>query len=389
MFFGFAAWFGWLWLLLGYPADLGQMPIDVWVPDTSFFLAAMASPHLGAAHGFMLWFIIGTLTFLQKPRFKYWLLAGSSGLLSSLILPYKLGVPGVLLGLYWLWMVYRYHQPFWQGVWRLVLVILPSLPYLVYGIIVLQTNTIFQIWRLQSPDFTPYPQYLMLGLGLLLPLALIGLWQLLRSTFKHRAFLVIWVVVVPVLVYLPTLIQRRFLHGYQVPLAILGAVGLLYLAGRIPRFRVPVLAGVLLTMALTNVFLLVGALTTVAWHRPPVFQPGSQIEAFTWLSDNSKEPVILANFDTGNVLLVYVSGRVFLGHGLETVDSKTKQQHVKQFFRKATSDSWRQKLLTDYNLSYLYYGPNEQALGDFDPADAPYLDQVYENDTVRIFEVKN
>ena len=186
LLFSLTAGFGWLWLLLGLPATLGQMPVDLWVPDTSFFLSALASPHLGLVHGLMLWFIVGSLAFLDQKRFSFWLLAAGAGLLASLIQPYKLIVPGVLLGLFWLWRVYRYRQSFWQGVSRLSLVALPSVPYLIYALIVFETNPAFQSWRTQSPNLTPWPLYLLLGLGLLLPLMLVGMWQLRLCIFQAQ-----------------------------------------------------------------------------------------------------------------------------------------------------------------------------------------------------------
>ena len=79
--------------------------------------------------------------------------------------------------------------------------------------------------------------------------------------------------------------------------------------------------------------------------------------------------------------------RVFVGHGPETVGSDQKQQLASQFFKAETDDQWRRALLAEYNIRYLYFGPNERTLGDFSPDKASYLTQKYDNGSVQIYEV--
>jgi hypothetical protein len=44
--------------------------------------------------------------------------------------------------------------------------------------------------------------------------------------------------------------------------------------------------------------------------------------------------------------------------------------------------------LREYNINYLVYGTAERALGDFSPAQASYLEPVYDKGTVQIYRVK-
>ena len=76
-----------------------------------------------------------------------------------------------------------------------------------------------------------------------------------------------------------------------------------------------------------------------------------------------------------------------LGHWAETVDLAAKETAVKQFFGSNTSDTWRQNLLHQFAVGYVWYGPREQALGDFDPETAAYLTPVYQNENITIFAV--
>jgi uncharacterized membrane protein len=51
------------------------------------------------------------------------------------------------------------------------------------------------------------------------------------------------------------------------------------------------------------------------------------------------------------------------------------------------SDAFRRQLLHEHGIDYVFYGPAERALGTFDPGQAPYLRQVYEDAGVQIYQV--
>ncbi len=193
----------------------------------------------------------------------------------------------------------------------------------------------------------------------------------------------------PLLAYVPIPLQRRFLDGYQAALALLAALGLAWLLARMPhpRVRFAAGAGLLLVMSLTNLLLWAGAFLTVNGRQAPLFHPGSQQAAFSWLAQNAPGEVILSSHATGNVLPAYAPLRVFLGHGPETIRAADKAALVSRFFDAATPDAWRRALLRQYGIDYLYYGPNEQQQGNFQPGDAPYLTPVYQNGPIQLYQV--
>jgi hypothetical protein len=400
LLFGFTAGLGWLWMLLGVWFGFQTMPIDLWVPEASFFLAALTFPHYTFSLGLQLWVIIGTLWYLDRGHWLAWLLAAAAGLLVTLVHPYKLVIVMPIFGVYVLWRWYRGLDGLWQPLLRLLLVLLPTLPYLVYGVVVFSINPAFRAWRLQNEALAPAPYYIILGYGWLLLPAVMGVWHYrpwnprpgLLADNGHSTFLVVWLVVTPLLVYLPSPLQRRFLDGYQPVLAIFGAVGIVWLLQRVQHrlLRGLVLAALVIPLVLTNLLLVVGPMLTLPARYASVYHSAGQQTAFRWLADNSNDAefeVVLTAFNTGNVLPVYAPQRVMVGHGLETINFAEKQQLVAHFFTAAAGDRWRQQLLAQHHISYVYYGPYEQALGDFDPAVAAYLDQVYTNGPVTIYRV--
>ena len=56
-------------------------------------------------------------------------------------------------------------------------------------------------------------------------------------------------------------------------------------------------------------------------------------------------------------------------------------------FRKMAIPVASDPLVQDYGISYLFYGPNEQALGDFSPAEDKNFEVVYDNGVVRIYGI--
>lgn len=386
LLFAFSAGLGWLWLWLGQSMALGEMPVDLWVPDASFFLSALTFPHLPLAQGLLLWVVVATLRYLESGHWRWWAVAAGTGVLVSLIHPYTLPVLSTVIGFYLLYQVSRQNWPLWRSVGRLVLVIGPALPYLIYALLIFETNFAFQAWREQSLTLSPHPIHYLLGFGLLIPLVGLGLWQASRIDLNHRAFLYIWVLIIPLLLYVPIPLQRRFLDGYQAPLALLGGVGLVWLITklRLRRFRRLALAGLLIPLTLTNLFLLMGGVAVAHSRQWPVFHSASQQAAFDWLAELAPGEVVLAAYQTGNMLPAYAPVRVFVGHGPETVDSLAKQAALQRFFN-GDDEAFRRQLLRENGISYLFYGPAERDLGNFSPDHLNYLREVYDNGPVQIY----
>jgi hypothetical protein len=227
----------------------------------------------------------------------------------------------------------------------------------------------------------------LLAYGLLTLFALPGLRISWQKGDNYALFLIAWIVVVPILVYLPFNLQRRLVFGVQLPLSILAVLGLFQLCeAKVKRWRWSSF-GLIFFSSLTNIFLLIGSLVSISSQQPPIFHPLTQLEAMRWLDQTAKGEVILSVYETGNVLPAYASVRAFVGHGPETVRSDEKRTQARLFFNSATADAWRRDLLEKFNVRYVYYGPNEKAAGDFAPSRATYLKEVYKNEEVQIFQV--
>ena len=387
--FSFTAGLGWLWLILGGTAELGRMPVDLWVPDASFFLTALTYPHLPLAQGLLFLLSVAAIEFVRQGQKWVGFVAAGCGLAVSLIHPQTLPVISLILGLHILWQYYHQKQQLFTKMIRLGLVILPTLPYLLYVFVVFNRNPAFIAWRLQSLTYSPAPLHYLLGFGFTLIFAAIGFGITWRPVEPKSRFLHIWIITVPVLLYLPLALQRRFLDGYQAPLAVLAAIGFSWVIEKYhSRFwQAGMVILVLVGMSLTNVLLVTGAMITVAQRSSNIFIPVAEIEAAHWLAKRTRQTVVLASYPTGNYLPTVADVHTFVGHGPETIQSDEKREQIKIFFKESTPDIWRLALLKQFNVTYLYYGPSERAIGDFSPETAPYLQQVYDNGWVQIYRV--
>jgi uncharacterized membrane protein len=112
--------------------------------------------------------------------------------------------------------------------------------------------------------------------------------------------------------------------------------------------------------------------------------------AIAWLraaEGTTPAPVLLGDYQTGNLVAARAGNQVVVGHWAETIRYDDKIAEVAQFYGGETTDAWRQALLADYNVAYVWHGPREQLLGTFAPETAVYLQPVYQNDTITIYTV--
>lgn len=409
---GIGGGLGWLVALLGLMDQLG-LPLDFYSPEAFIFHALFALPHLSLAEGLLLWAIVLILIAWESHQQKYALLGGLAFLGMAIVAAFYIVIAAVVVGMAWLlrrWQLRGEDPGPWAEAGLAVLAFGISAPVPLYNAYVFTTNPVFQIWAEQNRILSPSPVHYLLAFGPLVLLAVVGIWTewrlgLMRNIWSRRSMLLLgWCLAVPLLVYVPFNLQRRLTLGVQVPLSILAALGLwrLFVGDRkddvleeqrrpvtkdtLRRWRI-VSASLVALMSLSNLMILFGAGLEVSRRSPPIFHSLMEIDAADWLGAHATDDqVVLAAYETSNYLPTRMSARVFAGHGPETIHSDAKRDMQRQFFA-GRDDVFHRELLSEYGVSYVFYGPAEQALGDFSPGDVPYLRQVYENDGVQVFEV--
>jgi len=400
----FSSGLGWLLITLGLSSDI---PIDFLLPEAFTFLILYAFPHLALARTLMLGTFILTLTAFRRNRLLWAILAGITCFLVGLIVPFYVGVAYVVLGSYLLALLWKRRHIPWRELGLTAVVAFISAPVLLYNGYVFWINPIFRIWAEQNLILSPHPLHYVSGYAVVALLAIGGMGYVLRRSESEKLFLVGWVLVVPPLLYIPFNLQRRLIEGFQIPLCILASLGLaryvlpaLTRSGltrnlaRFKRYTRPKLrrfattAIILLTIP-SNLLLVATSLIQVSRLAPPIFHEGMELEAMDWLAAHTRpSDVVFSSYEAGNYIPARAGNRVFLGHGPETIRAEEKENIVRRFFQAQTGDAYREEILRQYNIAYLFYGSAERALGDFQPATRSYLEEAFTNGRYTIYQVK-
>jgi hypothetical protein len=244
---------------------------------------------------------------------------------------------------------------------------------------------------------TPSFLWVLACFGLLAPLAAIGV-AVVAGDRKHplapqRNFLVVWMLALPFLLYLPIPFQRRLVEGGQVPVAMLAACGLCWIADRW-RLR-PLVVGALyvcLSLPAVGIFLADDMTTLAADARMQSvagFLDSSMLDAMEWMERNEpRDEIVLADFEIGNYIPAVSGNVVYIGHSPETLDFWGKWALVRHFFDASTGDAWRREFVARTGISLIFYSWKEKRLGGFDPAGASWLAPVYRNGEVTLYRVR-
>jgi hypothetical protein len=259
-------------------------------------------------------------------------------------------------------------------------------------------NPAFAVWSAQNDLPSPHPLHWIVGWVLLALLALFAarlVWRRARRDVSY-ALILGWLVIVPILIYIPVNVQRRLSEAVIVPLAVVAALGLRLWARRFPRQR-PIRAAWIGAALATSFVLLSGALIAASIPARPLFRPSAEIAAFDWLNANSQSgEIVLSSVATGNAIPAYTHLRPYMGHGPETLYWQDKRARLQAFFDGELSADERAALLdspcadgwTCDPVRYVYYGETERTLTRDFPQSLGWSDSltlIYDRGGVQIY----
>lgn len=409
----FSSGLGWLLFLLQEPYWLGAFPVDFKMPEAHLFFSALTFPHVAIGTGLVLvsnWLLVKAATG-KLNRWRFAVLAGFSNLAIGIVYPFLIYLVALTAFLYWLFLAIRARRIQWDLTALFGICFIIPLPLYLYYANTYQVNDVFRAWAAQAITTSPpWPHYL-IAYGPLLLLAILPIVaRKARLSYLDRlAFLWIWFLAAAILAYAPLNPQRRFVQGVQVPLSILAAVGLVEVAfPRLARSRIfqrvvahpryteaglqrLIVTGLIMFLSLSNIYVLTDVSLTAALRQPyPFFREDSEIEAVEWLRENTEQAaVVLGAYESGNYIAGRAGNRVVVGHWAETVDWQAKYDMTTRFFTAMTDDDWRRAYIVEQNVEYVWYGPKEQTLGDFDPDAADYLRLVFTSNGTSIYEASS
>jgi hypothetical protein len=129
----------------------------------------------------------------------------------------------------------------------------------------------------------------------------------------------------------------------------------------------------------------------LAGLRPsvPLFRPVQETRAFEELAAKSAPgDVVVSSYATGNALPAWAPLHVVIGHGPESAGLENLLPAVQRFYTETTPDSERLQMIRELNIRYVFYGPAEAELGDWNPAQAGYLQEIIRQGPYIVYEVQ-
>lgn len=403
MFFALGSGFGWLMLAARWQPQAGVSPIDFWLVDLYGFFSLLVFPHFAAVMALLWIMALGMLRHWRTGQWRWLAAAAAAAVLAQAIQPFAPLVVDLSLAAYAL---LRLSQ--WRTTSVSVLLLAAAqIPLLWYWQTIFASNAVWRSFSLQNYTPSPPPLYYLLGLGIPGALALWGGWHAAKRKTNGARFAAIWFGVAAVLVVQPTQFQRRFAEGVMGPVAVMAALGLQY--GFIPalrRLKWPALAakrtgypyrrlrGTLLALTIamaapSSLYLAAGSVWVAIARSPELFDPANVVQGIDWLGTNSDWPdTVFSAERTGNFIPARIGHRVYLGHPIETADYAAKAENVQRFFDGGMSGAERQALLAACRCRFVFYGPYERAIGNYDVASADFLKLRFANEAVQIFEVR-
>jgi len=281
-----------------------------------------------------------------------------------------------------------------RAVFKLVPVLAPVAPLLAYYLWLFRIHPLFRWYYLQNVGRGPAPQSLFLSLGLVGILFAFNLGKL--GNFKGRSPASVLVACAAlsslVLMYSHPLFGNtwQFHQTFLIPALLVGLIGREPDSAVLSKRRTWATAAaavLLIVNALTSGVLMVSFTREVldAKHRTS----HEILAGFDWLQRNSRpREVVLASFDLSNRIPRHTHNVVFSGYAISTVRFDEKTAMVRQFYDSRTDDVFRRKLIADYGVRYVMFGPEEKGKDTFTPGASGFLEMVFSNDLVAIYAAR-
>jgi hypothetical protein len=381
-----SAGFGWLY----HPGGI-QGFVDWWQPEAITFQSLYSNALFCSGLVLMLGVLVGLADAERSHkgnRFRWAVVAGGAGALLANIHSYDVFTLAAV------WITYLLVRGIVErrlpvaSLLDSILVAALALPAVAYQVYVYQTEPVFRARADMTLTVSPAWWKLVLGYGLLVPLAAWGAALLVKESRTReegaRLWLpIIWATVGLAVPYLPVSFQRKMVMGLHLPVALLAGIGLAQLA-RLAAARAPkhlankaraavAVAGVTLTIP-TNVLVITHQLaqavtenlSTTQLH--PVFWKETEFAALRWADEHLTGDPVLQSLTVSAVLIPPFTGhRVWAGHWSETPafylsPENSKVGEVNRFFTRWMPPTERERWLRERSITHVIFGPYERGL---------------------------
>lgn len=380
---------GWLQLLLGAPLE-PIAPIDFWLIDAYTLFSISLFPSFSFTLTLMVAALLIFLDYLETEKWSRIAAICILAIIAQGVNPIAFAVIDIAMAvtLFITWWKQRKINLKQAGALGVIAAV--QVPLFFYNLIILTRDPIWSQFTSQNETLSPPLMFYGWGFLPFWIFAIFGLYQAMRERNIYLTALIAWGIAGFMLAYAPVAIQRRFLLGITIPLAALAIHGLQFLINSLPtsfaflikRKRLIAFTYILLA-SLSTFFLFLNSSMYTLSQPDNLYYPRDLANAIQWLDENTAaNEFVLAAVDTSQVIAQRSDLKVYVGHEMETLHFYNKESLMQAYYRGTIADEW----LSQTPVKWVVYGPNEMEINStFSPT--PFLEPVFQNDTVIIYRV--
>jgi len=193
---------------------------------------------------------------------------------------------------------------------------------------------------------------------------------------------------------------RRLTEGLQFPLVVLSIYFLFYLYNLLKNkinsqvFNLIIYnKGVLIfpfiiLFTFSNIYIYLNDLIIYYHQYPNYYISNDFIKVTKKIKEETSEDIlILASYKNSNLIPGLTGRRIYAGHFGETINHLKKIDEINWFYSTNDEDELKYQFLRSRGVNFVFYGPEEKALGNFPPQEKNYLKKVYQSGDYSLYQV--
>ncbi len=423
---------GWIVVMLGEAGTaLPLQPVDVGVnwqvqPEAVTFVSALLNPLFIISMGLICLVFGHALRALEDRSIKSAVVAGVLLLVLGNIHSYDIFAIHVTLGLWILYGIVTRRYELKQAAISYGVIFALGLPAPLWSYWAAKQDPSYIAKAMTSTPSAGFANYLV-AYGLLAVFGLVGAITLLKKRQDNQEsgtgeallkFLVFWVVANSAALALPLSFQRKLVEGLHMPIAMLAAVGVVWLgrkitaganrAGKLQTVRERMaltIIGAIVICVPSNALLVGQCIENVKTNNlrllhvlaPPVYLTEDYAAAAEWLGAvASDDDVVLCSSLFGSHVPAAAKCTVYAGHWAETLHFSNKLSAVQRFYGLMGSPEEKMGVLQQTGADYVVAGPWEwmvvqdavgRSVDDMQQESGGMLEPVFASGEVIIYEV--
>lgn len=371
--------------------------IDLVSAEATPFATMIFSGHFILSWVCLLWSIMLIIKSFREQKFLPAILAGLINLIFFQFHPYY--APFVIAFILLVLIYNLIKKPAIKNLLLALLLIIISLPSVFYYAYLWLNDQRF--YNFSQQNFTPTPAWwvVLLAFGFLGPLALIGIFTLIRQKNwqENHTYLLLWLVAGNFLLFMPFNAQRRFIEGLLIPTGIFALIALKTLIKKLPAGLNNFLPKICAQTLIVIFFLTFFCFSTLMLYKTSfrlnylapkdLYLSQATNQTVHWLKENTALSDLFLSPDNSTNMTAGLSGRRFYGwHSSETTNAPLKKQILNSFFNTA-ADPARIKFLKENSITKIYWTKQLSEKYNFRPEEKSYLTKIYDRGDIQIYAV--